>query len=132
MEINGNPEEIAELLKLAGLDGDESVDDMEGGEISLIDIPPVTVPSDDTSCHDDPDAEFILDDDFDFSNGYYDRHYTDKDDLTFPTGQDTNVVSKAGPSSATHGDNSIHKGMKLEDIHEDLIYKYRKFKRNTK
>ena len=82
----------------------------------------------------------------DFRNGYDDQHKSDGEDY-FPSGADSNVTDYAGPASAKHGDNPLQKAMvevevdeilestnndkaimEQKQIHQDLVYAYRKFK----
>ena len=62
----------------------------------------------------------------DLNNGYEDRHYACGDDY-FPDGADGPVVDKTGPSGARQGDNPEQKKMQIDEVHNELVYSYRRF-----
>jgi hypothetical protein len=64
--------------------------------------------------------------DEDLNNGYYKRHVARGADY-FPSGADSAVVKKVGPSGARHGDNPEQKFMQIAETHKELVYKYRAF-----
>jgi hypothetical protein len=66
----------------------------------------------------------------DFNNGYDTEHRTDGNDY-FPTGADSPVVKKVGPSGARHGDNPEQKKMQVVETHTELVYAYRKYLRES-
>lgn len=79
----------------------------------------------------DGDAEEVVEA-YDFKNGYDDIHYADEffkyPNFGIPTGADGPVVKKTGAAGARHGDNPEQKYMSIsEDIHKELVYKYRDF-----
>lgn len=61
-------------------------------------------------------------------NGYDSQRKFDKDDF-FPSGSVSNAPRSAGPASAKQGDNPLAVKMKVEKVHESLVYEYRKFKK---
>lgn len=67
-----------------------------------------------------------LEEAYDLNNGYYDRHYANKDDY-FPDGADSPVVDAVGPSGARQGDNPEQKKMQVNELHREMVYNYRKF-----
>ncbi len=84
---------------------------------------------------DDGDGNFVQDDlpgfdrmkeAYDLNNGYGDEKCLDGDDY-FPTGADSPVVGKVGPSGARQGDNPEQKKMEVTETHKELVYAYRNF-----
>lgn len=66
----------------------------------------------------------------DINNGYDDRHKADEfgkyPGFGFPTGADSPVTKKTGPSGARQGDNPEQKKMAVsEDTYKEMVYKYR-------
>lgn len=59
-------------------------------------------------------------------NGYSEQETLDGQDY-FPTGADSPVTSKVGPSGARQGDNPEQKKMEVAETHKELVYNYRKF-----
>lgn len=63
---------------------------------------------------------------YDMNNGYYDEKSLDGEDY-FPTGADSPVVGKVGPSGARQGDNPEQKKMEVTETHKELVYAYRNY-----
>jgi hypothetical protein len=71
-----------------------------------------------------------IEEDFDLNNGYDEQHYADKDDY-FPNGNDGPIVKSTGAAGARQGDNPEAKKMEITEAHKELVYKYRRFVKET-
>lgn len=83
------------------------------------------------------EEDFYIEEAFDLHNGYHDvrkhEELGDHGEDFFPNGQTGTAPKKVGPSAAKHGNNPLsakqfNEG--TEEIHENLVYRYREFKKN--
>lgn len=124
MEIKGDAKEIADLLKLAGMDS--GAPEVELDKVDADD----EMPMDNCSCDDTMDFLDVpveVDDEAeveeaDLNNGYDEHHFADPEDY-FPNGHTGPVDDEAGPASAKHGDNPLHKAMKEDEMDDSSIFR---------